>query len=61
MRSQTQITTSGPLLDKRGVLTQRGYATKPVLAYNRRDIKAPAWRIKEWDFYQVSNNDYCVQ
>ena len=61
MRTQTEITGAGPLLDRRGVLTQRGYAVKPLLEYRRKDIKAPAWRIKEWDFYQVSNNDYCVQ
>lgn len=61
MRPQTEITQSGPLLDNQGVLTQRGYATSPLLSYRRGDIKAPPWRIKEWDFYQVSNDDYCVQ
>jgi len=61
MQKQTEITASGPLLDKYGVLTQRGYATRALLDYRRGDIKAPPWRIKEWDFYQVSNNDYCVQ
>jgi hypothetical protein len=61
MRAQTEITARGPLLDTRGVLTRRGYATKPLLDYRRKDIKAPPWRIKEWDFYQVSNDDYCVQ
>jgi len=61
MRKQTEITIAGPLLDKKGVLTQKGYAVKPLLNYKRKDIKAPLWRIKEWDFYQVSNNDYCIQ
>ena len=61
MRKQTEITAPGPLLDKKGVLTQRGYATKPLLAYRRGDIKAPPWRIKEWDFYQVMNDECCVQ
>ena len=61
MRLQTEITKSGPLLDKRGVLTQRGYATRPLLFYDRRAIKAPPWRIKEWDFYQVLNDDCCLQ
>ncbi|MCL2007322.1 MAG: DUF2804 domain-containing protein [Treponema sp.] len=58
---QNEITTEGPLLDKNGTLTQCGYATKPLLTYRRGDIKAPPWRIKEWDFYQVCNDDYCVQ
>jgi len=61
MKPQNEITAPGPLLDKHGVLTQRGYSTKPLLVYRRDDIKAPPWRIKEWDFYQVSNDDYCVQ
>jgi len=61
MRNQTKITTPGDLLDKNGVLIQRGYATEPILTYRRKDIKAPPWRIKEWDFYQVMNDDYCLQ
>jgi len=61
MRQQNEITNAGPLLDKNGVLMQRGYATKPLLDYRRSDIKALPWRIKEWDFYQVCNNDYCLQ
>lgn len=61
MKPQKEITTPGLLLDKQGVLTQCGYSKKPLLAYRRGDIKAPPWRIKEWDFYQVSNDDYCVQ
>jgi hypothetical protein len=61
MRTQNEIKSSGPLLDANGVLTQRGYATKPLLTYKRNAIKAPPWRIKEWDFYQVSDGEQCVQ
>jgi hypothetical protein len=61
MRRQTEIKTPGPLLDEKGVLIQRGYATQPLLTYRRDAIKAPPWRIKEWDFYQVLNDDYCLQ
>ena len=61
MREQKRIITSGPLLDKNGTLSQCGYATEAILRYRRSDIKAPPWRIKEWDFYQVSNDNYCVQ
>ena len=61
MRIQNRITGPGPLLDKNGALLQRGYSTEALLKYRREDIKAPPWRIKEWDFYQVSNDDYCVQ
>jgi hypothetical protein len=29
--------------------------------YKRGAIKAPPWRIKEWDFYQVSDGEHCLQ
>lgn len=58
---QNWIRTPGDLLDSNGVLIQKGYSTEAVLTYNRDSIKARPWRIKEWDFYQVSNNDYCLQ
>jgi len=61
MQTQKKITTPGPLLNKNGTLSQCGYSTNSILEYRRGDIKAPPWRIKEWDFYQVSNDDYCVQ
>lgn len=55
-----RITTPGPVLDKQGVITP-GYSEKSVLTYRRRDIKAPFYRIKEWDFYQVSDGKKCLQ
>jgi len=58
---QHRIVTPGPLLDDHGVLVQAGYATEPLLTYQRDRIKAPPWRIKEWDFYQVSNDECCAQ
>ena len=61
MRLQTEIIKPGPLLDSKGVLTQRGYSTKALLQYQRKAIKALPWRIKEWDFYQVMNHEYCLQ
>ncbi|MCQ6563022.1 DUF2804 domain-containing protein [Paenibacillus mendelii] len=58
---QREIISPANLLDKDGRLSQHGYSTQAVLTYNRDGIKAPPWRIKEWDFYQVSNDDYCLQ
>ncbi len=46
----------GPLLDKKGRLTQAGYAFDLVKEYHRNAIKAPKWRIKEWDYYYIGNN-----
>ncbi|RUS42632.1 DUF2804 domain-containing protein [Cohnella sp. AR92] len=58
---QTRITNAGPVLGPNGSLQQRGYSTRSVLHYNRDGIKAAPWKIKEWDFYQVSNDDFCLQ
>lgn len=58
---QYEIVTPGPLLNHNGELNQKGYSTTAVLTYNREHIKAAPWRIKEWDFYQVSNDDFCLQ
>lgn len=58
---QNLISSPGDLLGRNGSLLQKGYSTGAVLNYNRKSIKAPPWKIKEWDFYQVSNDDYCLQ
>lgn len=58
---QNRIHTPGPVLGGDGSLMQRGYSTQAVLTFNRDAIKAPPWRVKEWDFYQVSNDQYCLQ
>jgi len=52
---QHRITEKKPLLDARGRLTEPGYATSLVLDYNRNDIKANKLRIKEWDYYLITN------
>ena len=48
----------GDLLGSKGSLLERGYATSEVRSYRRRAIKAPWYRIKEWDYYCVLNEDY---
>lgn len=50
---QHRMTQPGPLLDERGRLLQTGYATGALLTYRRADIRAPWYRIKEWDYYLV--------
>ncbi len=49
-----------PVLDERGRPVP-GYSRRSTLVYDRRAIKAPPWRIKEWDFYQISNDHLCLQ
>ena len=50
----------GKLLDSKGHLQEAGYATSLVREYSRKDIKAPAMRIKEWDYYYVGNDRFGV-
>lgn len=52
--------TAGNLLSKNGHLTEAGYAHSLVKKYNRADIKAPHYKIKEWDYYLVHNQDFGV-
>ena len=47
---------AGPLLDKNGNLSEPGYATALLKTYDRNAIKASKLRIKEWDYYLITNN-----
>lgn len=51
--------TEGPLL-KNGNLIQAGYSTKTMRDYNRRDITASKWKIKEWDYYIMTDGEKAV-
>lgn len=49
------VLAKGRLLDDDGKLLQAGYSTSLARTYRRADIKASKWRIKEWDYYLVSD------
>jgi len=53
MDPQNRITEPCDLLDANGHLIHPGYATRPLWRYDRKKIKAPRHRIKEWDYYYV--------
>jgi hypothetical protein len=57
---QNQFTKPGPVLDAKGS-PYPGYSTKSILTYRRKDIKASPFRIKEWDFYQITDHKMCMQ
>lgn len=57
---QKFFTEPGPVLDKKGSPIP-GYSTKSIRTYERKAIKASPLRIKEWDFYQVTDNRMCLQ
>ena len=50
---QNEITKPMRLLDADGHITEPGWARQLYWTYDRADIRAPKWRIKEWDFYLV--------
>lgn len=55
---QNEIKAQSQLLDGNGVLKNPGWARDLVLNYDRRAIKAPKFKIKEWDYYCVLAGDY---
>ncbi len=57
---QNEITRPIKLLDEKGKVTEPGWARQLYWDYDRKDIRAPKWRIKEWDYYLVTNSSYGV-
>lgn len=55
-----KILNSGNLLDESGNLCECGYATEAVKVYDRTAVKAGKMRIKEWDYYLISNGKQAV-
>jgi len=58
---QRRITQPTRLLDDNGNVAVPGWCEQNRYIYSRKDIKAGAGRIKEWNFYQISNERYTVQ
>ena len=52
---QHEITSSAPLLDAKGNIAEPGFAKALLPIYRRTDVKASPLRLKEWDYYCVSN------
>lgn len=57
---QHEILNAGPLLDEKGHLAEPGFAKTMLPLYDRAAIKAPGWRIKEWDYYYIGNTYYGI-
>ena len=55
-----EITEHGALLDKKGSLREPGFAKSLILDYDRKAIKAAGRRIKEWDYYLITNDHFAV-
>jgi hypothetical protein len=57
---QKQFLQPGPVLNEKGSPIP-GYSTKSIRTYERKAIKASPFRMKEWDFYQVTDSKMCLQ
>lgn len=54
-----EVTKKQKLLEN-GQVAEPGWARKMVQQYSRADIKAPKFRIKEWDYYLIMNEEFAV-
>lgn len=57
---EERIVRRGMLHNLNGRLNARGWATEPLLRYDRARIKAPKYRIKEWDYYLINDDEYAI-
>ena len=57
---QHRLLIEGPLHQTNGKLSEIGYATSLMKSYDRKRIKAPQWRIKEWDYYLIANDFFAL-
>ena len=55
-----EVTDKQLLLDENGEIKEPGWARSQVWQYKRSMIKAPAFRIKEWDYYLVLADRYAA-
>ncbi len=57
---QKEVVNNGPLLNSDGELNEVGYAKSLIKDYDRKAIKASPFKIKEWDYYLIYNNEYGI-
>lgn len=53
-----EVTEHRDLLNAAGNLAEPGWSRHLVQRYDRSMIRAPKWRIKEWDYYLVMGKDF---
>ncbi len=61
MNAQNEILSPQPLLDANGLLANPGWCRHNIYEYNRENISRSIMRLKEWDFYQISNGRIMIQ
>ena len=55
-----EVVLNQKLLDRNGEIAEAGWSRSQVWEYSRKDIKAPKFRIKEWDYYLIVGDDFAV-
>ncbi len=55
-----EVTKVQKLLNEDGSLREPGWSKQLVQEYSRADIKAPKFRIKEWDYYLVVSEEHDI-
>ena len=60
MGEQHEVTRRQPLLGSSGIINEPGWARHPVWEYDRADIRMPAIRIKEWDYYLAAGDGFAM-
>jgi hypothetical protein len=58
MQRNHEVVTEQLLLDESGELREPGWSRRMVQKYDRKMIRAPKWRIKEWDYYLVLSDGF---
>ena len=58
---QNEIKSRQPLLDSNGNLANPGWCRRNLYDYNIEQRSVSVMRLKEWDFYQISNGDIMIQ
>lgn len=53
-----EVTKKQALLDERGNIAEPGWSRQQLQKYDRSKIRAPKFRIKEWDYYLVLGKDF---
>lgn len=55
-----EVTQKQRLLDANGQIAEPGWSRRLLQEYDRKDIKAPKFRIKEWDYYLITAKDFGI-
>lgn len=55
-----EVTRKQDLLNAQGNIAEPGWSKKQLQAYKRKSIRAPKFKIKEWDYYLVLNRNFAA-